>query len=471
MKNLQLPGNPRYQPKGLVKVFGYDNLYRNAIRVEFTALRTLCENKSISIPNCICQLFTKELEEIVIEEITTTMVDELERKVTKHDIRALVELIKKNIPEALWPYVHIPLTSYDVLDTARALSFKEAFEDSLKPSLIELQKNLASLVLENKNIAQIGRTHGQHALPITVGFWLATTLDRIYNNYIQLSAAADNLRGKISGAVGAYNAQHGLGIDGFENSVLDKLNLKSADISTQIAQPEPLANFLFACILISASLAQFGRDCRNLMRSEIGELAEAFESGQVGSSTMAHKRNPINFENLEGMYIRNQSEFFKVLSTLISEHQRDLVGSSVMRDMPIIVINLQQQIDTLNKKANDKTFLERIVFDKGRIRQNLEKSADYILAEPIYLMMQLYGYEGNAHELVNSHLLAIAKAKNTSLYEELTKMSINDSHIESVMERIPAELKEMMKNPAAYTGLAEKKAEQIYDKVINGLKA
>lgn len=232
MKNLQLPGNPRYQPKSLQEIFGYDNLYRKAIEVEFAALQTLYEDKFIPPKDFL--LLTPELRVQIIEEITTTMVDQVEREVTKHDIRALVQLIQSRLPEKLRRFVHVPLTSYDVIDTARVLQFKDAYELSLKPALNSLMADFVKIILDNKDKVQIGRTHGQHALPITVGFWLATALSRLSENVQRLERAKNNLYGKISGAVGAYNAQAGFGMECFEYNVLDKLGLKPAKISTQI---------------------------------------------------------------------------------------------------------------------------------------------------------------------------------------------------------------------------------------------
>jgi len=318
--NLTLPGNPRYQPVKMMKFFGYDNLYDGLARVEIATLEALGEIDVIP---------AKEMETLVprlreqLLSIPTTRVDKIEREITHHDVRAWVREAQGIMNSALARWVHIPLTSYDPLDTGRIIQFQLAYEEALRPSIKEVVGLLADLVEKFADQVQIGRTHGQHALPITVGFWLATILQRILHNWHQTDLYAEELVGKISGAVGAYNAQIGLQFDQasgsktFEERVLDKLNLTPAKISTQILPPDPLAYFLFSCVMMSASFGQLGRDCRHLMRTEIAEVMESFEEDQVGSSTMAHKRNPINFENLEGTWLKTKNEFGKVMDTLI----------------------------------------------------------------------------------------------------------------------------------------------------------
>ncbi len=466
-KNLMMAGNPRYQPKQLTDVFGYDNLYQPYIEVEISVLETLYEFGVMP---------KEDFEKITIatrlalKEIRTTEVDELERTVTKHDIRALVQIIQRIVGPEAGRWVHVPLTSYDIIDTANSLQFVRAYkilEQSIKQILLELNTKISNYA----DTLQIGRTHGQHALPITVGFWLATISQRILFNLIEMRRCATGLVGKISGAVGAYNAQFGLGLNeveekNFEQTVLKKLGLKPAIISTQILPPEPLAYFLFSCTAMSATLAQFGRDCRHLMRSEIGEVAESFSAEQVGSSTMAHKRNPINFENLEGMYLRTKNEFGKVMDTLISEHQRDLTGSSVMRDFPIIVINLQQQLNTLLRAdKSGETFLRKIQIDKDRCLSNFNISADFIVAEPLYLALQMAGYTKDAHHLVNHLLMPIAKNNDISLFAALESIADSDSELRTIVDKIPLEIQMLLKNPYKYTGLAKQKALEILDLV------
>lgn len=464
-RNLVLPGNPRYQPKEMLPYFGYDNLYREVAAVEIATLQTLGEIGVIP-KEALAELLPSIIEDILA--ISTTEVDEIERKITHHDIRAWVRKAQEIINKKLARWVHIPLTSYDPIDTGRMLQFRKAYQHALNPSISEVVRLFIDLVKRFAGQIQIGRTHGQHALPITVGFWLATVLNRIVYNWQQMDLHSEGLVGKISGAVGAHNAQVGLNFaeshreKTFEQMVLDRLDLYPALISTQILPPEPLAYFLFSCCMLSATFAQFGRDCRHLMRTEIAEVAESFERGQVGSSTMAHKRNPVNFENLEGMWIKTKNEFGKVLDTLISEHQRDLVGSSVARDYPIILVNLQQQLNTLLRRNREEVpFLSRITVHQDVCKRNFEMSAHVILAEPLYIALQMAGYSGDAHELVNRNLVPIAKERNMLLVEVLEEFAQDDSELMSVIDTIPKEVWELLHCPESYTGDAEKVALEI----------
>ncbi len=464
-RNLILPGTLRYQPKEQKEFFGYDNLYWGLAKVEVATMEVL--NEIGVIPQAEFETLTPELIEM-LEKIPTTQVDIEERQITHHDVRAWVHLAQQLMQEKLRRWVHVPLTSYDPLDTGRIWQFRESYFKGLRPTLKELIGLYIRMIRKFAGQLQIGRTHGQHALPITIGFWLATILNRILTNFFWMEQHAQSLTGKLSGAVGAYNAQVGLGFENlcgtetFERRVLAKLGLKEARISTQILQPEPLGYYLFSATMLSASLGQFGRDCRQLMRTEIGEISESFEEGQVGSSTMAQKRNPIWSENTEGMWLRTKNEFGKVLDTLISEHQRDLVGSCVARDYPLIVINLQQQIDTLCKK--DKSglpFLSRISVNADNCQRNFEMSANVILAEPMYIALQMAGYPGDAHELVNRKVVPLAQKKQTSLLVALTELSINDEVIRETKMKIPDEILELLGSPENYTGKSKEKALQI----------
>jgi len=466
-KNMSLPGNPRYQPKSLRGIFGYDNLYVPVCEVELAGLRVLADIGIIPKED-YAQLTPQMVKKVRL--IRTTDVDVLERSVTRHDIRALVRKIQEVLPTALHRWVHVPYTSYDPLETGRTLQYSRAHSAVLRPKYMKVIKILSGLVRKYSETVQIGRTHGQHALPVTVGFWLATILSRIIYNCKQIDHFANGLSGKISGAVGASNAVHGLGIAekcggySFQNRVLSDLGVNTSIISTQILPPEPLAYFLYSCIMLSASLAQLGVDCRHLMRSEIAEIGEPFEEGQVGSSTMAQKRNPVNFENLQGTWLKNKCEFGKVLETLISEHQRDLVGSSVMRDFPTMLVNLTAQLETLLREdKKKKPFLERLTVNEANCKKNLQMSANYILAEPLYIALQMAGYTDDAHELVNRQLMPMSQQKNQSLWQSFLMLVDVQPDLVKVYSNIPREVCDLLAMPENYVGDASCKALTIAD--------
>jgi len=464
-KNLFLPGNPRYQPKELKDIFGYDNLYLSWGKIELAKFDEMYTRGMI--PENDYSLLTYEVRESILS-ITTSETDFVEQTRTHHDVNAHVEIMRELVPENLRKYLHLPFTSYDKISTSYVMQYKEAFEKVIEPKLKELISNLASLVNNFSEYRQIGRTHGQHALPITVGFWFANILSRITYNYLEMKQNTEKLRGKISGAVGAYNAQVTLGFESgpketFEEAILKRLGLKPVLISTQILPPEAVAYFFFSATMLSASLAQLGRDCRQLMRSEIGEITEAFEAGQVGSSTMAQKRNPINFENLEGMFIKTKNEFGKVLDTVISEHQRDLTNSSVMRDFPIILVNLTQQINTLLKPGGkDKSpFILRIKVNEEKLDENMKKSIHLIMAEPIYISLQLAGYQGDAHHLVNHTLTPLAQKDGQSIMAHLMKEAEMDVDLQNAVNNIPDDIIHLLWRPNDYTGKAALKANEV----------
>jgi len=468
--NLTLPGNPRYQPQQLQKYFGYDNIYGFVAEVEIANLKILAERQIM--PPETFKLLTPEVEKDLLS-ITTTAVDKTEREITGHDIRAWIMEAEKVTPAPLSRWLHIMLTSYDPIETGRALQFLRAHREVVAPLCASVLKKMAQFAKDNAEVLQIGRTHGQHALPITVGFWLATILHRMNTAFFLMESAAGKLEGKISGAVGAYNAQVGLGAEDklggfktYESDVLVLLDpdLEPALISTQILPPEPLAAYLFSCVLMSGAMAQFGTDCRQLMRSEIGEISEEFGATQSGSSTMAHKRNPVSFEQLIGMHTRTLAEFSKVLQTLISEHQRDLTGSSVYRDFPIIVVNLVVQLNTLLRKKKDqsKTFLERITVNRENCRRNFEASAGLILSEPLYICLQMAGLD-HAHHVVNHELVPRAQKSGQPLKAIAEQYAAENAEFKAAWENIPPEQRELLGYPEGYIGRAEEKVERVLE--------
>ena len=466
---LEMPGNHRYQPDSLKPYFGHDNIARFYFDVEWALLKVLA--KLNILPPKTTVLLTDEMCQTLRSKITTTLEDAIERAITKHDIRALLAAVRyflmatrKHLAAILARWFHIPATSYDTIDTARIVAYKRAFWEVSFPALLKLIGSLKVKVVELADTVQIGRTHGQHAEPITVGFWLATVLERIIDIAEHLVAREAELVGKFSGSVGAYNCQVALGFEKksqkmfgktFEELVLAELKLSPAPISTQILPPEPLARFLLEFTLLSGALGQISRDCRNLQRTELAEIVEPFEGTQDGSSAMPHKRNPITWEGVEGIYTIVKDEFHKVLDVVISDHQRDATGMCVMREFPGIVVLTQYQLEMVNR------IVPRITANKEALERNFAIDRHLVLSEAVYIALVMAGYEGDAHSLVNHTLVPRSQASGRHLIEELILLAKEKSELEPVIENIPSMLINWLQIPEGFTGYAGEKALEV----------
>lgn len=466
-ERLEMPGNPRYQPNSLKPYFGYDNIARFYFEVEWGLLNVLA--KLGVIPAGTETLLTEDVYRTLRQRITTTLEDKVEREITKHDIRALLAIIRYSLErtpglkaKGLAKWFHIPATSYDTIDSARILAYKRAFWEVSFPALLDLIAALKIKAAKFSDTLQIGRTHGQHAEPITVGFWLATILARIIDIADHLVDRERELMGKFSGPVGAYNCQVTLGFEAkaramfgktFEEMVLEELGLLVGPISTQILLPEPLARFLFEFTLLSGALGQLSRDCRNLQRSEIAETEELFEKNQDGSSAMPHKRNPITWEGVEGIYTIVRNEFHKVLDVIITDHQRDATNMCVMREFPGVVVLTQHQLETVNKA------LPNLSVDELALERNFAINRNVIMSEAVYIALVMAGYDGDAHNLVNHTLVPRSKAKGKLLIEELISLSAENPELglDKVLKNMPSEVGSLFYRPDLFTGKAKEK--------------
>lgn len=369
----------------------------------------------------------------------------------KHDIRALAECIRRKVSAQAKPFVHLAATSYDIVDTATALRYKEACEKLILPSLRNFEKTLISLAMREKATVQIGRTHGQHAVPITFGLSVASYVSRLGNRIKALEAAKESLCGKFSGAVGAYNASSLILKDSmkFEKDVLSILGLKKSIGSTQIVEPEPVADFGHVAISTFSVLANLADDMRNLQRTEIAEVAEAFGKKQVGSSTMPHKRNPINFENVKSFWKAFMPRQLTLYLDQISEHQRDLTNSASGRFAHEILAGLFFATEKMNQ------VMEKVVVDKQKMLMNLESSSDEVIAEPLYILLAKYGHS-NAHGKVNE---CVAKAKE--LNWTLMDVVEQDKSLKAYVNKFSSAERALLKDARKYTGLSERKTVEI----------
>ena len=416
---------------------------RYLAKVEAALTRTLAKKG-------VCNKAIADEVESASKQITAQEVYVEEDRI-KHNIRALANSIRKRVSDAAKPYVHFTTTSHDIICTADAARFKDFSNDILIPTLITFEKTLIELCLREKNTLQIGRTHGQHAEPITFGFAIAQYVSRIGTRIKALQKTSNNLRGKIAGAVGAYNASSLFFNDPeeFEKNVLSELKLKPSPISTQVVEAEYMADFIHAVTSCFGVLANLADDMRHLQRSEIAEVAEAFGAKQVGSSTMPHKRNPINFENVKSMW----KEFMPRMSTLymdqICEHQRDLTNSASSRFITEILAGLYVSITRMNR------VMSKLVVDKKNLKKNFDLNKEMITAEPAYILLAAHNHP-DAHEYVRELTL---KSQQTG--KPFRELLFKDASLKPYLSKFNKKQIDILKTPERYLGIASKKVDKI----------
>ncbi|OGS22690.1 MAG: adenylosuccinate lyase [Elusimicrobia bacterium RIFOXYA2_FULL_39_19] len=384
------------------------------------------------------------------EKVTASETYEEEKRI-KHDIRALANAIRAKVSDGAKPYVHLGATSYDIVDTANILRYRDAAKNVIIPDLIKLEKILIDLAKKYKNTVQMGRTHGQHAEPITFGFTIAQYVHRLGSRIINLQESTDKLTGKFSGAVGAYNATSLLFDDPekFERDVLAELGLKPAEISTQIVPPEAVTDFIHSIISAFAVLANFSDDMRHLQRSEISEVCEMQESKQVGSSTMPQKRNPINFENVKSMFKIFMPRIVTAYLDMICEHQRDLTNSCSQRYIPELLVGFDSSVRRLIKVCS------KLQVDEKALLKNFEMGSGKIVAEPIYIILAYNGHP-DAHEYVRE-LVKSSVQTGKPLVELMKK----DPDMKQYLSKFSKKQLDIITNPQKYIGIADKKTENV----------
>jgi adenylosuccinate lyase len=391
-----------------------------------------------------------------IEEKATLKFVKLDRvkkieEETHHDLMAVVKALAEASGDA-GKYVHLTSTSYDVVDTALALQMKQGLE-----ILLAKGKNLLKILLDfaqkHIDLAMVGRTHGQHAVPITLGFKFANYCDKVGDGLKRLEGDRFYVRGKFSGAVGTCAAQQIYGIGGqLEKKIMARLGIAAADISTQVVARENIARIICDLAVLAGTLEQIAKEIRNLQRTEICELAERFGPNQVGSSTMAQKQNPVNAENICGNARVIRSCVAPALEDIALEHERDLTNSSCERSIMPTVFVLSDEI--LGRAASLVAGLQ--VFPEN-IKKNLTLTKGAIMAEAVITLLTKKGADRQvAHEILRESSRQAAR-KNCSLAEVLAQKPevlkyLNESELDKITDY------------NNYIGLSAEKTAQIVDK-------
>lgn len=418
----------------------------------FTACNLLVELALVKVLNRrkICPDAALQEIEVACTQVTTEEVYAEEKRI-KHDMRALVNCICKRVSEQAKPYVHMTATSFDIRDTASALRYKRVMDEVLIPSLRTLEGVLISLTLREAETIQVGRTHGQHAVPITFGFTMASYVSRLGGCIEALQETTKKLRGKFSGAVGAYNASRLFFRDPeeFEREVLAELGLEPAEHSTQIAPLEPFVRLLSEVTTVGGVMANMADDMRNLQRTEIGEVGEEFDPNQVGSSTMPQKQNPIGFENVKSLWKIVVPRLMTVLMDQISEHQRDLTNSASSRTYGEIIAYVVEMSKRLT------LVMRKLTVNRANMQRNFQMQKDLLAAEPLQLILASLGHP-DAHEKVRQMTL---KAKQEG--KTLQEIGYGDGEIQEYIGRTSAWQVSQINDPARYTGIAAQKARSV----------
>lgn len=299
----------------------------------------------------------------------------------KHDVVAFLT----NVGESVGPesrFIHLGMTSSDVLDTALAVQMKQSGELLLK-GLAKLRETLAKRAKEYKHTVMVGRTHGIHAEPITLGLKFALWYAETERNIARLEQAVRTISvGKISGAVGTY--QH---IDPFvERYVCEKLGLKGAPVSTQVLQRDRHAEFMNAIAICGCSLEKFATEIRHLQKTEVLEVEEYFSKSQKGSSAMPHKRNPITCERIAGLSRVLRGNALAAMENVALWHERDITHSSVER---VIIPDGCILLDYMLAEFN--TVVRNLLVHPEHINANLNRTNGLIFSQSVLLALTKKG--------------------------------------------------------------------------------
>ncbi len=380
-----------------------------------------------------------------LQHVKLTRVKAIEKEI-KHDVAALVRALAEACGSS-GAYVHLGATSYDIVDTANALQLKDAMA-VIEKKLVCLKSVLEKKTVQYKSTVMIGRTHGQHALPITLGFKFAVWTCEISRHIQRLNDCRNRvLVGKMSGAVGT---QAGLGEHAMQiqELVMKRLGINAAEISTQIVQRDRYAELVCLLALIASSLENFATEIRELQRPEIGELSESFEAEkQVGSSTMPHKRNPETCERVCGLARIVRSLAAPALENVVTWHERDLTQSSAER---FIFPEACILVDYLLNLMSD--IVANLRVDEQRMLRNMDLTQGRAMSEAVMMALTRKGVDRQeAHELLRK-LTVKSEAEKRHFREVL----LEDKFIRSKLSEreVDAAL-----NPKNYLGTAVEQAE------------
>ncbi|MCK5450197.1 MAG: adenylosuccinate lyase [Candidatus Omnitrophica bacterium] len=356
----------RYTRPEIAKIWQDENRFQKMLDVEILATEAFTAHGMV--PSEALEVIKKKAK------FNVERINEIEAK-TNHDVVAFIKNLSENIGEEA-KYLHFGLTSSDILDTALSVQMAEAM-DILIEGTKNLMEALKQKAIEYKDTPMIGRSHGVHAEPTSFGLKMALFYKEAERGLKRLEAAKEVISaGKISGSVGTF-----ANVDPFvEEYVCEKLGLKPAGVSSQVLQRDRHAEYLNAIALVGATLEKLAVEVRGLQKTEIGEVQEYFASGQTGSSSMPHKKNPIICERVTGLARVLRGNAMAAIENVALWHERDISHSSVER---IIVPDSTILLDYMLDKMT--TLVEKLVVNKEKMLKNIGATRGLIYSQHLML--------------------------------------------------------------------------------------
>lgn len=418
----------RYTLPEMGKIWTDDYKYSTWLKIEILACEARAAKGDISPDDLILIKERSKFEVSRIIEIEET---------TKHDVIAFLTNVAEHVGTAS-RHIHYGMTSSDVLDTTLSFQIKMAAEILMK-KLFALNEVLKERALEHKYTVCVGRSHGIHAEPTTMGLKFALWYEEITRNIKRLDHAIAVISvGKISGAVGTF--EH-LSPD-VEEYVCKNLGLKAAPVSTQIIQRDRHAEFMTTLSIIGATLEKIAIEIRHLQRTEVLEAEEFFSKGQKGSSAMPHKRNPIVSERIAGLARILRGNALASIENVALWHERDISHSSVERiAIPDSCIALDYMLELAVK------LLKNLIVYPENMKKNLDITRGLVFSQTILLKLITKGMSReDAYKLVQTCAMTVWNDQSKNLKDELFRDSdasqiLSKNEIEEIFNS-----KSMLKN-------------------------
>jgi adenylosuccinate lyase len=410
----------RYARKEMASIWEPENKFQIWLKIEIFAAEAMTE---LGIVPKGAMKKIKEKANFSQERIT-----EIE-EVVKHDVIAFLQSVAEYIGDES-AYLHLGLTSSDILDTSFAVQLVQATE-ILIGDVKKIVKVLKQKAEQYKDVPIMGRTHGIHAEPVTVGLKFLSWYQEMKRNEKRLREAREEISyGKLSGAVGTY-----ANVDPYvEKYVMKKMGLKPEPVSTQVVPRDRHARYFSTLAIIGSSLERFAVEIRHLQRTEVREFEEHFSEGQKGSSAMPHKKNPILTENLTGLARLLRGYGMASMENVALWHERDISHSSVER---VVAPDATIVLDFMFNRFLGT--LHTLVVNEENIRENMKKSYNLFYSQRLLVELAKRGYERDkAYELVQKKAMKAWEEKRD--FQSIVRKSstikriLSDIELDSVFD-------------------------------------